>query len=77
MRAIAEFHHQTEAGIDFFISGLFSTLDRANPPTFNVGPPVNLNPDSILIFKHLVEEQQLDWQFVNLDDFVEAQKNIR
>ena len=69
-----QFHHQTQAGIDFFISGLFSTLDRDNPPTFNVGPPVNLNPDSILIFKHLVEERKLDWQFVNLDDFVEAQK---
>jgi len=69
-----QFHHQTQAGIDFFISGLFSTLDRDNPPTFAVGPPVNLNPDSILIFKHAIEERKLDWQFVNLDNFVNEGK---
>lgn len=66
-----QFHHQTKAGIDFFISGIFSTLDRANPPTPAVGPPVNLNPDSILIFTHSVEERRLDWQFVNLEELVE------
>ena len=62
-----QFHHQTQTGIDFFISGIFSTLDRDNPP--NV-PNVNLNPDSILIFNHLVEERQLEWKFVELDEWV-------
>lgn len=62
-----QFHHQTQAGIDFFISGIFSTLDRDNPP--NV-PNVNLNPDSILIFNHLVEERRLEWKFVELDEWV-------
>lgn len=69
-----QFHHQTQEGVDFFISGLFSTLDRDNPPTFAVGPPVNLNPDSILIFKHAVAERKLDWQFINLDDLVDEGK---
>ena len=62
-----QYHFQTEEGIDFLISGLYSTLDRDNPPT-NV--QVNLNPDSVLIFNHLVEEQRLDWKFVNLDELV-------
>lgn len=65
-----QFHHATKEGVDFFISGLFSTLDRDNPPTYAVGPPVNLNPDSVLIFNHSIEEQRLDWQFVNLDELV-------
>lgn len=69
-----QFHRETKEGIDFFISGIFSTLDRENPPMVAVGPPVNLNPDSILIFNHSIEEQQLDWQFVGLDDFVNRNK---
>ncbi len=62
-----QFHHATEEGIDFFISGFFSTLDRDNPPTT---VQVNLNPDSVLIFNHQIEEQQLDWKFVQLDELV-------
>lgn len=69
-----QFHHATKEGVDFFISGLFATLDRDNPPTFAVGPPVNLNPDSVLIFKHSIEERQLDWQFVGLDDLVDPNR---
>ena len=63
-----KFHHQTREGIDFFISGIFSTLDRNNPPT-NV--EVNLNPDSILIFTQKENTQKLSWEFVGLDDLVE------
>lgn len=62
-----KFHHETADGVDFFISGLFSTLDRDNPPT---SVEVNLNPDSVLIFNHLVAERQLDWKFVELDELV-------
>jgi len=61
------FEHQTPEGVDFLISGIFSTLDRNNPPT---SVEVNLNPDSVLIFNHNVEERQLDWEFVRLDDLV-------
>lgn len=62
-----KYQYQTDEGIDFLISGLFSTLDRNNPPQ-NVA--VNLNPDSILVFNHLIEEEKLTWEFINLDDFV-------
>ncbi len=62
------FEHQTPEGIDFLISGIFSTLDRDNPPT---SVEVNLNPDSVLIFNHNVVERQLDWEFVRLDDLVQ------
>ncbi len=55
-----QYHFQTEEGVDFLISGLYSTLDRNNPPTT---VQVNLNPDSVLIFNHLVAERKLDWKF--------------
>lgn len=61
------FAHQTPEGIDFLISGIFSTLDRNNPPTT---VEVNLNPDSVLIFDHNVTARQLNWAFVRLDDLV-------
>lgn len=63
-----KFQHTTPEGIDFLMSGIFSTLDRNNPPT---SVAVNLNPDSILIFNHLVEERKLEWEFVRLDDLVQ------
>ena len=62
------YQHTTPEGVDFLISGIFSTLDRDNPPTT---VEVNLNPDSVLIFNHNVEEQQLSWEFVNLDELVQ------
>lgn len=62
-----KFHHTTQEGIDFLMSGIFSTLDRDNPPT---SVEVNLNPDSILIFNHLEEEKILEWRFERLDDLV-------
>lgn len=63
-----QYHYETKEGIDFFISGIFSTLDRANPPASVV---VNLNPDSVLLFNHEVATQQLTWEFANLDELVE------
>lgn len=59
------FHRETPEGIDFLISGIFSTLDRNNPPT---SVEVNLNPDSVLIFNHDTLAQRLTWEFVALDD---------
>ncbi|MEM1119478.1 MAG: hypothetical protein AAGJ18_03470 [Bacteroidota bacterium] len=61
------FAHTTPEGINFFISGLYARLDRNNPPT---SVEVNLNPDSILIFTHDVEQRQLSWEFQRLDDLV-------
>jgi len=61
-----QYHYETKEGVDFLISGIFSTLDRNDPPD---NPMVNLNPDSILIFHHSVEEHRLTWEFVNLDEF--------
>ena len=62
------YQHTTPEGVDFLISGIFSTLDRDNPPTT---VEVNLNPDSVLIFNHNMEERELSWEFVNLDELVQ------
>lgn len=62
-----QYHFETQEGVDFMISGLYATLDRDNPPA---NAPVNLNPDSVLIFKHDVLERELTWDFVNLDELV-------
>ncbi|MEM6320994.1 MAG: hypothetical protein AAF960_25235 [Bacteroidota bacterium] len=60
-----KYEYQTKEGIDFLISGLYTSLDRNNPPA-NV--EVNLNPDSVLVFTHFPEERKLDWEFIRLDN---------
>lgn len=61
-----KYHFETKEGVDFMISGLYSTLDRSIPLPDSTA--INSNPDSVLIFNHDVAERKLTWEFVNLDE---------
>ncbi|MEM8526071.1 MAG: metallophosphoesterase [Bacteroidota bacterium] len=57
-----KYEYQDEAGIHFLVSGIARNSS------------LNSNPDSLLIFQHRPKTQELDWEFVNLDELTAMQK---
>lgn len=64
------FEYQSKEGIWFLGSGINnSAVDHYIPDYVT-----NTNPDSLLIFKHDIELQKLDWEFVPLADHTTSEK---
>lgn len=62
------FHQETSDSIHFFASGLYNAKYLHNPILFQAQIP-----DSILVFKHDLINQQMEWQFHGLDSLLNEQ----
>ncbi len=62
------FSYRTPEGIWLLGSGINNSLDKNYVPEY----VTNLNPDSVLVFRHHPETRRLNWSFVRLGDLVRS-----
>jgi len=62
------FHQETSDSIHFFSSGIGNSKFTHDPALYQ-----SKIPDSILVFRHDLINQQMDWEFQELDSLLTAQ----
>ncbi len=63
-----KFEYTTPEGITLLGTGINNSLDKKHPPEY----VTNFDPDEVLLLHHQPETENLWWEFVFLNDLVEA-----